>query len=211
MDAAVLTAGADFGVLEDGRELWLLPAAQVLAARREAEELAQGDAERALCGNACLLAHALRKNGRRLYADGQAVLDALSAQEIGALAKAWRGLERAEDPGPETGRAAVMELKRALESDGGERLRWRVLRTFGALPTEERARAMKARDYLWCALNLMLDEEETLDALCPTCRREAEEGRCPSCGAPVGRKDGGGDNPAFDWERFEELRQGGGT
>lgn len=70
---------------------------------------------------------------------------------------------------------------------------------------------MKARDYLWCALNLMLDEEERLDALCPTCRREAEEGRCPVCGALVGRREGDGENPAFDWERFEALSQGGGA
>ena len=35
-----------------------------------------------------------------------------------------------------------------------------MLRTFGALPTEPRARAMTDRDYLWCALNLLLDGEE---------------------------------------------------
>ena len=41
-----------------------------------------------------------------------------------------------------------------------------MLRTFGALPTEARAREMTDRDFLWCALNLMLDDEEALDALC---------------------------------------------
>ena len=32
---------------------------------------------------------------------------------------------------------------------------------------------MKARDYLWCALNLMLDREELLEQLCPACRQKA--------------------------------------
>ena len=32
---------------------------------------------------------------------------------------------------------------------------------------------MKARDYLWCALNLMLDREEVLEQLCPSCRQKA--------------------------------------
>ena len=41
---------------------------------------------------------------------------------------------------------------------------------------------MKRRDYLWCALNLLLDHEEELGRLCPSCRAQAEEGRCPVCG-----------------------------
>ena len=48
-----------------------------------------------------------------------------------------------------------------------QRLRWRVLRCFGALPTEARARRMTDGDYLWCAVNLLLDEEEEAALLCP--------------------------------------------
>ena len=47
--------------LEDGRELRLLSALEVLEARREAEGLARGEAEAALCANACLLARALER------------------------------------------------------------------------------------------------------------------------------------------------------
>jgi len=61
-----------------------------------------------------------------------------------------------------------------------------VLQSFGALPTEERARAMTGQDYLWCAVHLLLDEEEVLDALCPACRAQAEAARCPVCGAREG-------------------------
>jgi hypothetical protein len=61
---------------------------------------------------------------------------------------------------------------------------------------------MKDRDYLWCALNLVLDGEEELSRLCPSCRAQAEEGRCPVCGAAPGDW---GENGGFDMERFKAL------
>lgn len=64
---------------------------------------------------------------------------------------------------------------------------------------------MTGRDYLWCALNLLLDDEEALDALCPSCRTEARSGRCPVCGGMVTDR---GENGSFDPERFERLRRG---
>lgn len=108
-----LWAGRDCRALEDGRELWLLTAAQVLEARREAGEMAQDEAERPLCANACLLARALRKGGRALYPDGRAVLEQMSAQEIGRLAAAWAELDREENPGPERETGELEQLKKA--------------------------------------------------------------------------------------------------
>ena len=70
-----------------------------------------------------------------------------------------------------------------------------------------RAREMTGRDYLWCALNLLLDQEEELAALCPTCRAEAQEGRCPVCGGPAAPANAG-ENQAFDLERYERLKRG---
>ena len=67
---------------------------------------------------------------------------------------------------------------------------------------------MTDRDYLWCALNLALDQEEELAQLCPDCRRRAEAEPCPVCGAE--RMDWG-HNPAFDLERFERLKGGEAT
>ena len=66
---------------------------------------------------------------------------------------------------------------------------------------------MKARDYLWCALNLMLDREELLAQLCPGCRQKAEEACCTVCGAPAGETTAG-QNASFDQERFERLMRG---
>ena len=66
---------------------------------------------------------------------------------------------------------------------------------------------MTDRDYLWCALNLALDREEELARLCPDCRERAEREPCPVCGAEQGSW---GENPAFDGEKFEKLKGGGG-
>ena len=61
---------------------------------------------------------------------------------------------------------------------------------------------MTHRDYLWCAVNMALDGEEELARLCPACRVEAKEDRCPVCGAAV---DDCGENRGFDMERFLSL------
>ena len=66
---------------------------------------------------------------------------------------------------------------------------------------------MTDSDYLWCAVHLLLDEEEWLDQRCPTLPERAMEVRCPACGAPTDG-DQAGENPAFDRARFEQLRRG---
>lgn len=66
---------------------------------------------------------------------------------------------------------------------------------------------MKDRDYLWCALQLALDQEEELARLCPACRAEAESGRCPVCGGAVADASAGV-NDTFDQARFERLARG---
>ena len=75
------------------------------------------------------------------------------------------------------------------------------------LPSEERVKTMTREDYLWCLVQMTLDEEEELARLCPACRREALEGRCPVCGAPAGE----GEtvvNSAFDMTRYKRMRGG---
>ena len=60
-------------------------------------------------------------------------------------------------------------------------------------------------DYLWCALNLLLDREEELVRLCPDCRERALAEPCPVCGRG---RESWGDKPAFDMDRFERMRGG---
>ena len=85
--------------LEDGRELRLLSALEVLEARREAEGLARGEAEAALCANACLLARALEtQEGECVFSSGEAVLSGLRVEEISNLARTWSRFNREENP-----------------------------------------------------------------------------------------------------------------
>lgn len=88
-----------------------------------------------------------------------------------------------------------------------ERLKWRVLRYAGALPSERRAQEMTDADYLYCLIHEMLDREEALEGLCPQCRQRAEEARCSACGTPLSETAGGG-NAGFDMARFLRLKKG---
>ena len=99
--------------LEDGTQLRLLSALEVLEAKREGEELAQSEGERALCTNACLLARALEEEGKPLFPSGRAVLEHLSAREVAQLARRWDELDRAENPSPEDGEEEARVLKKA--------------------------------------------------------------------------------------------------
>ncbi len=99
--------------VDKGTELRLLSALELLEAGREAERLARREEEKALCANACLLARALERDRKPVFPDGEAVLQGLSAGEIGTLAKLWNGLNRAENPSPEDGEERVEALKKA--------------------------------------------------------------------------------------------------
>ena len=99
---------------EDGETLRLLTAMEVLQARREAEELAQEDRERALCSNACLLARALEQaeDHTPVFPDGRAVLAALTVEEIAALAGRWARFRQENNPGLNLTDGALEELKK---------------------------------------------------------------------------------------------------
>ena len=64
---------------------------------------------------------------------------------------------------------------------------------------------MTDRDYLWCALNLLLDREEELARLCPGCRERALEEPCLVCGAS---RESWGVNQAFDFDLFQRMKGG---
>ena len=205
-----ILAGQDRISLENGFDLRLLSALEVLQARRESLELAGDGREQALCSNACLLARALEGTEDRLpvFSDGRAVLAGLTAAEIASLAARWSAFSRENDPGLELAREELKKVMEDLRGDSGERLRWRVLKQFGALPTEGRAEAMKGRDYLWCLTNTILDREEELERLCPDCRARAMEERCVLCGRPAREWGEGMQNASFDPARFEALKEG---
>ncbi len=189
--------------LEDGSELRVVPAFAVLQARREALD-ACGDDEQALglWMNAELLARAVYRDGARVFADGEDLMRAVSVEQIERWTEDYAALCREENPACSEENA--QKAMQALSQEDYERLKWRVLKQFGVLPGEARARRMTDRDYLYCAAQLMLDEREKLDAMCPSCREKAQRRLCPVCGEALPEE-----NAGFDERRFEELRNAG--
>jgi len=110
MDGSIL-AGPCALELEDGRQLRLLSAWEVMQARREAGTLAREDRERALCSNACLLAWAIEQDGKSVFRDGSEVLEQLTVEEISTLARRWWEFNRQVNPGVNAGEKRVVDLK----------------------------------------------------------------------------------------------------
>ncbi len=100
-----------FRAMENGYALRLLPAWEELEARREGEDLAAEERDGALCANACLLAHALLKDGEPAFSDGREVLETLSAGQIDHLARRWGEFDRECDPAPWDGEAVAQAKK----------------------------------------------------------------------------------------------------
>lgn len=183
-------------------ELHLIPAAELLRVQAEAREMTRQDGQEGLMFNACLLARAARRNGKRLFSDGTDVLRRLPAETIEKWTKAY--IEACERDDPSCCDENHEALMQALRDSPYERLKWYVLRRFGVLPSEERAKRMQDADYLYCVLQMMLDGEENLDRLCPSCREKAKQPHCACCGEPLPVV-----NAAFDEKRFAALKENG--
>ena len=162
-----LFAGRGRRELGDGLELRVVPAYEVLQSRREAMDACAGDGQvLGLWMNACLLARAIYRDGARAFSGGEALMRAASAEQIERWTEDYAALCREENPACSEENAK--KAMQALEQEDYERLKWRVLRAFGVLPGEARARRMTDREYLYCAAQMMLDEQEKLDAMCPS-------------------------------------------
>lgn len=184
--------------------LRVLSARELLSCKAEAETLCRDPEAMGLWRNACILSRSWEKGSIRVFPNGAAVLDAMSAEEIAGEMAAYSALASRVDVscGDEK---EVNSLLEALRREPMERIRWRVLKAFGVLPSEERAQKMTEGDYLYCALQLLLDRERELERLCPECRDR--EGRCRVCGKPLtGER---ATNSGFDLKKFEELKHHG--
>ena len=113
MEYSIL-AGRDRISLNNGMDLRLLSALEVLQARREAAELAGEERERALCSNACLLARALEhsEDHSPVFSGGREVLSGLTVEEIAALAGRWDAFRRESDPGLDLNREELENVKK---------------------------------------------------------------------------------------------------
>ncbi len=103
---------ADHIKVDEGT-LRLLSAWEVLEARREGETLALDGKDRALCHNACLIAKALERKGKPVYADGRAALDGLRVEDIVRLSARWAQFNRQCNPSPVDTQEALDRQKKA--------------------------------------------------------------------------------------------------
>ena len=104
--------GKGTGRLPGGERVKTLSAWELLEARREAETLSRDGRERALCGNACLLARALRKGRGPAFSGGLEVLRSMSSADIERLAGEWQQWSRNRGPSPRDGEKAVLLRKK---------------------------------------------------------------------------------------------------
>lgn len=198
-----LFAGSGKRRLEDGWELRVVPAFAVLQARREAlERSAQDDGALGLWMNACVLARALYKDGQRAFSDGEAVMQAASAEKIERWMQAYAALCREDNPAcsEENARLAAQ----ALGQEDYERLKWRVLKRFGVLPSEMRARHMTDGSISTARHSCCSMSRRNSRQCAPRAGERAKRRLCPVCGEPVPEE-----NAGFDEGRFEELKNAG--
>ena len=120
-----------------------------------------------MCLNACVLARAATRRGKTVFSSGQEVLKLLPAETIAVLAERYAALSQRQNPSCCQSPEEIAALRKALAESPYERLKWQVLRRFGVLPSEPRARQMTDGDYLYCVLQMMLDDEAERDRLCP--------------------------------------------
>lgn len=138
-----------------GAELRLLPSADGMRAVCRLEDMeSRGAPGAAFEFLAQIVSLALYKDGKRMFSCAYELKDKLDPDTIVKLA--GRYLKMMDDV---SDGEKLQRLKNGLKNCPGERMKWRVLREMGALPTA--ARDMTDRDYIYCGLNLMIDREES--------------------------------------------------
>lgn len=114
MDLLCRAHSCEVNVGGETYELRILSAHEVLALRHELTECESADeVQRALRGNAILLARALYRDGESVFNSAEELLDTLSVGEINALVGQYAVLDGAANPSAEGGREEIETLKKA--------------------------------------------------------------------------------------------------
>ena len=136
--------------------------AEGLAQKLMKEGALQSEAE-AVAENACLASFCLfGQQGCRAFSSGEEALHALTLDDLSLTAAAYHRLRAEGGFARGLDAKALQDLKRRA-SDPMERIRWKVLSRFHALPNSRAARRMGDGDFLYCWIHMLLDWEEEDD------------------------------------------------
>lgn len=112
MSKVSILADVDRMALENGMELRLVSAWEVISIRQEADQLAGGAEHYPMCLNACLISRALEHEGSPVFSSGAKVLSGLTGEEIAQLARMWGRFNKSVNPSPSVSSEQLETLKK---------------------------------------------------------------------------------------------------
>ncbi len=157
-----------------GAELRLVSADDSMKALCRLEDMeSRGTPEAAFEFLAQIITLALYRDGKRMFPWAYELKQQLDRETIVELAGIYsRMMDDVSEP------EKLEQLKNAMKSCPGQRLKWRIMRQMGALPAD--VGSMTDHDYIFCGVNMLIDgEQEEVFS-----------------------------NPAFDEGRFFAMKQG---
>lgn len=127
------------------------------------EDGISSEVSKSVAENACLAYMCLydRRN-KRIFESGLDAANSLTAEELLKVAEEYVRVRDSFLNFNNLNAKSILELKKKLDTPR-QRIRWKVLKEFNVLPTSKEAKEMCDGDYLYCYINMMLDDEEYED------------------------------------------------
>lgn len=127
------------------------------------EDGINSEVSKSVAENACLAYMCLydRRN-KRIFESGLDAANSLTAEELLKVAEEYVRVRDSFLNFNNLNAKSILELKKKLDTPR-QRIRWKVLKEFNVLPTSKEAKEMCDGDYLYCYINMMLDDEEYED------------------------------------------------
>lgn len=152
-------------------EIRLISAYDAAVCLRDAKKLEKRlkseniDDSEALAHNACLASLCLYDGIGRVFESGDEALLRLTADELAQVAQSYAELRKSDLDIDSIDGADIERLREKLASSPLSRIRWKVQKAFCRLPSETAVKRMTDGQYLYCYLNLLIDEaEEIMDS-----------------------------------------------
>lgn len=153
-----------------GRELEIrlisaYDAALALSSAREMEKRLEKkgiDDSAALSHNACLTAMCLYDSLGRVFESGDEALLRLTADELSCIVSKYADMRHKDLDIDSIDEDEIERLRENMESSPLSRIRWKVQKALCRLPSDASLQRMTDGQYLYCYLNLLIDEAQSL-------------------------------------------------